>query len=869
DGVAYTVQRTYDALDRLTKVTYPDNQVVYYAYNKAGSIEKAYTKDASGKVNYYIKNIDYSPTGQLTKIEYGNGAETNYTYDPATLRLTNLTTDSSQGRIQDLGYEFDSQGNVKTLTDRINTASQSFLYDDIGRLIQAQGSYGSLSYEYDSIGNMTYKEGTRLVYGEGLSPQGTVLKPHAVTKYGNTVINYDANGNLSKKGSLELTYDLENRLTKVTDPAPQRNLTLALKRGYNFICFPVIPADPKISVVLASIKGKYSQVSRYNAVTKKYEHYTGNPATDAFSTFEYGRGYRINITSSTDVTLKITGTLPVTQQSVLLKTGSNLIFHPKFAAIAVEQALKPLKLDLDYYKVLCYDKAQARYLEYSKDKKEFTTLEPGVGYWLYCLKDTVWNIAYSQPTTTFAYDGDGGRVKKTTSFDSTTYIGSLYEVTGSLKTKFIFAGSNRICAVDSSGNSSYYHSDHLGSSNVTTDKTGKALSLLEYRPYGTLSKATGTSYPKHRFTGKELDSSTGLYFYGARYYDPQLGRFISADTIVQSPYDPQSLNRYSYCRNNPINYVDPTGNWWFIPFIIAAIKGAIVGAVIGAAVAAVTGQNILQGMLTGAISGAIFGGVGSLGLKGLAQTAAHMVAGAASGAATGAVTGGDIGMNALIGGLSAGVSQWMGSNVSFLAPVAGRGVGVYINNVIRRAFIGSVIGGATSAAMGGSFGYGAAQGAKTSAIAYTANEAMHAAEEGVKQASKALNNQQNTGPTKDLNNKPQRDPSAENLKSNQSDDTKSKGVNWKTVGIGAGTTVLGAGATVAGLVAGTAATAATGGSGLGLSIYGAGAAVTTGITFIAVGIGDIVNGFSGGESMLQDYIKAYYSADSSNAVNPF
>jgi RHS repeat-associated protein len=54
--------------------------------------------------------------------------------------------------------------------------------------------------------------------------------------------------------------------------------------------------------------------------------------------------------------------------------------------------------------------------------------------------------------------------------------------------------------------------------------------------------------------------STGLYYYGARYYDANIGRFISADTIVPHPSDPQSLNRYSYCRNNPLRYTDPSGH---------------------------------------------------------------------------------------------------------------------------------------------------------------------------------------------------------------------------------------------------------------------------------------------------------------------
>lgn len=67
-------------------------------------------------------------------------------------------------------------------------------------------------------------------------------------------------------------------------------------------------------------------------------------------------------------------------------------------------------------------------------------------------------------------------------------------------------------------------------------------------------------YPTDKlFTGQRLDS-TGLYYYGARYYDPSIGRVISPDTIVPNPANPQSLNRYSYCLNNPLKYIDPSGH---------------------------------------------------------------------------------------------------------------------------------------------------------------------------------------------------------------------------------------------------------------------------------------------------------------------
>lgn len=64
-----------------------------------------------------------------------------------------------------------------------------------------------------------------------------------------------------------------------------------------------------------------------------------------------------------------------------------------------------------------------------------------------------------------------------------------------------------------------------------------------------------------KYTGQRLDG-TGLYFYNARYYDAEMGRFVSADSLVQAPHNPQSLNRYSYVINNPLAYTDPTGHCW-------------------------------------------------------------------------------------------------------------------------------------------------------------------------------------------------------------------------------------------------------------------------------------------------------------------
>ena len=108
------------------------------------------------------------------------------------------------------------------------------------------------------------------------------------------------------------------------------------------------------------------------------------------------------------------------------------------------------------------------------------------------------------------------------------------------------------------------HHNHLGSSAVVTDGAGNKVETLTYFPYGgTRTNVPGTPVNvPYKYTGQELDSSTGLYDYGARQYEPALGRFTSPDTIVPDARDPQSLNRYAYVRNNPLLYIDPSGHDW-------------------------------------------------------------------------------------------------------------------------------------------------------------------------------------------------------------------------------------------------------------------------------------------------------------------
>lgn len=108
----------------------------------------------------------------------------------------------------------------------------------------------------------------------------------------------------------------------------------------------------------------------------------------------------------------------------------------------------------------------------------------------------------------------------------------------------------------------YYHTDHLRSTRLITDESGNTVTEVSYTPFGE-STLSGEE-DSYLFTGKEKGSS-GLYYYGMRYYDPETGRFMTRDQNLGRTNSPATLNRYTYCANNPLKYIDPDGRDYFIP----------------------------------------------------------------------------------------------------------------------------------------------------------------------------------------------------------------------------------------------------------------------------------------------------------------
>ena len=197
-------------------------------------------------------------------------------------------------------------------------------------------------------------------------------------------------------------------------------------------------------------------------------------------------------------------------------------------------------------------------------------------------------------TVNYTYGADGKRASKYTHSSETLYfndywvwhIDSAVRSRGGKVTKNIYLGTERLASRIGSyntydgeerENTFFYHPDHLGSAQLVTDHNGNEYQRLEYTPYGETwidLKAETSLILKlpYKFSAKELDEETGLYYYGARYLDPKMSRWISADPAMNTGeyfsnpdagmggiYNHVNFNLYHYAGNNPINYTDPDG----------------------------------------------------------------------------------------------------------------------------------------------------------------------------------------------------------------------------------------------------------------------------------------------------------------------
>ncbi|GII61303.1 hypothetical protein Skr01_13880 [Sphaerisporangium krabiense] len=390
---------------------------------------------------------------------------------------------------------------------------------------------------------------------------------------------------------------------------------------------------------------------------------------------------------------------------------------------------------------------------FSYDEHGDTVHLPGVGDLAWTPEDQISQVSRvadgGTQTTHYVYDASGRRVRAVTIRRSSSgpaspvhervYLGG-YEIARAFTpdggvevrrdTVHVLDGERRVALVETRAAGRdrgpvrlvrYQMDDQLGSARLELDDEARVLSAEEYHPYGTtalFAAAPGVEAPKrYRYTGKERDPETGLYYYGARYYAPWLGRWVSCDPAGLTA----GLNRYEYVQGRPIIANDPDGA--FLNFIVQAVVGAAIGAVVGGGVEAIR-QLVTEGKISdwgrvgaaaagGAVTGAIAGltGGASLGV----QAAGVAVGAAAGGIVTRAINGerqtvGAVVVDAAIGLVTFGVIKGAGAGIRALRAPAASGA----------ASGGAAAGG--EAAAGRAAGGGGGAGARSVATRAAAGE---------------------------------------------------------------------------------------------------------------------------------------------------
>ena len=254
--ILFETDYVFDTFGRMLSMTYPDGEVLGYAYDAGGLLKRAVgTKRANPYT--YITTLTYDEFGQRTKLVYGNNVETTYTYDPLMGRLSHLkSTEPTKGRvIQDVSYTYDLVGNILDIANKApvpaggeigGPTEHRYTYDDLYQLTTANGAHVPApgkkttyvnNFTYDIIGNITTKLQQHYVMGTTSSTEpketnynmtylyqtGGSTKPHAVTDAGDKIYTYDLNGNMlgwtskTTNASRVITWNEENRVKNIAD----------------------------------------------------------------------------------------------------------------------------------------------------------------------------------------------------------------------------------------------------------------------------------------------------------------------------------------------------------------------------------------------------------------------------------------------------------------------------------------------------------------------------------------------------------------------------------------------------------------------------------------------------------------------------
>jgi RHS repeat-associated protein len=467
-------------------------------------------------------------------------------------------------------YLYDIQGRLKNVTDAQNNV-YSTNYDSLGRKTSTiDPDMGTWSYGYDANGNLAwqvdanqhkinfanYDELNRLVRKQYINAQGAAAQPDTVYTYDETTSSYPY-GRLTRmtdaSGQTVYNYDTVGRIagaTKTIGGTTYNKLSFSYVNGrLDTITYP----DNDTAQYLYDGSGNLQSVGNY-ATYSSYDA-LGRPGNISY-------GDQTSAVYSYDSTSKRLNELAVASQTQGLLIDNTYGYDNKGNITSITDKLnKTLPLN---FSSETYTPVRAHAVGSTGAGRQFLYDNNGntINDGLRAITYNYDNMPVTINSTSYAYDGNGKRVMKTFGNVVTTYIDKYYECRDGICGKYIYVGNTLLAKKDNAG-TLYYHPDHQGSTAVVSKAGGVDVEDIAYYPFGATrqdSSTEGTSV-SHKYTGQEIDGENGVYNYDARMYDPDMGRFLTPDSIVPSPYDPQSLNRYAYAQNNPVNLTDPTGHF--------------------------------------------------------------------------------------------------------------------------------------------------------------------------------------------------------------------------------------------------------------------------------------------------------------------
>ena len=703
---------------------------------------------------YTSTSYKFDVMGNLTEVRDTLGHVIQATYDMLGHRLELL--DPDLGKVTS---QYDENGNL-TLLAKASGRKTFYRYDRLNRLLQEDHKHqkplgkGDVIYEYD---------------GPTTFGAGRVYKIHT-SSLGKTFY-YDAIGRVERVDrringralTLKWSYDGSDRLAAVTYSNGD-----VIRYAYDgpFLARVYDQAQVFVSYQGFSATGKPSEAKYGNGVSSRYIYGTsGDPGckvhdehlcrSETFSkagqplsrlSYEYdaagnitwignGTGGRIFLYDALDRLIAEGRSNVVTMPGVSADTSAYSASPKKaFEILAATSPLVKWTSGFGYDRLgnmiwnskvgdYNYGDGSTRPHAVTKAGKNVYTYDPdgnmlsGGGRRLtYRADGALSGVVRGSATTEITTDEAGHRVQVTSPGHMILYNGDLEQCTASTCVQSLIAGDRLIATRHGRSGTLYYHEDHQYSTTLVTNQAGKVVATLAYASFGQQIAGDARRIDSsRRFTGQQFDQSTGLYFYGSRYYDPVLSRFVQPDTLVPYPTNGQSLNRYSYVLNNPVTLTDPDGH---CPICIAII----IGAAIGGTSAAINHQNVLEGIARGAILGAITGGAATLTEGSLlaTQVAIQSAAGATASATNAMIFGGDVGKAAAFGALFGAGSAYLGrfgieafdsSGSGFGSAAAGVG-----NELLTAAAHGAVVGATYAAISGGNIIEGAGQGAEDWAV---------------------------------------------------------------------------------------------------------------------------------------------------------